>query len=300
MVIPAKPPLKTLPFAPSLRFGASSASIVKLPGQGTPGIGRKLLNYMDFKELNNSHVNQIQIVYLACIAWRLVAANERRKASDTKSWNEIRESALRDTVGFAFWFFATPLIQRGYLKWVGWKHPQLKAALIQKVALPDDPKAKKSFLQSLKAMNPLTSLKIPSSDQVNDWMEQAKLGLEQQGVKPSDLGYVQTEKFYKQLLMHRNIATAWGLGATIALLGVGINFLNIYMTRRNTRHREAALVRPSFPALPAVPKSLQPKTALNAFSASTTPTGGSHLTTGQPFPTQQPATLAYYNYNQPG
>lgn len=198
-----------------------------------------------------SHVNQIQIIYASCILWRLVAANERRKASPNKSWNEIRESALRDSVGYAFWFFGTPLLQRAYLQMATQHNPDLKKALIQRNPGANDFTTIKGML---KAINPLTSLNIPTSEQVKDQMQQALHDLKQAGNKPTDKAYLTTEQFYKELMKHRNLATAVGLGSTILLLGLGINFLNFYLTQKNVERRKAAKHKPVFPAIPPLPK----------------------------------------------
>lgn len=236
-------PLGALPPKTPIRFGASA----------TPpkGWGQKLLRHFDYREFGVSHVNQIQIIYASCILWRLLAANERRKASPSKSWNEIRESALRDSIGYAFWFFGTPLLQRAYLKLATRHNPDMEKALIQRNPAIDKGTGHFSFLQKL---NPITSLNIPTSEQVKDQMEQALHDLKKSGTKITDAAYLNREKYYKELLKHRNLATAVGLGSTILLLGIGINFLNFYMTRKNVERRNAAKNKPSFPTVPPLPR----------------------------------------------
>jgi hypothetical protein len=195
---------------------------------------------LDFKQMGASHINQIQVIYAACILWRLVAANERRKASPSKSFNEIRESILRDSMGYFFWFFATPILQRAYL---GLATPkEIRNSLIQA-----NPKAGKGLNGFLNQFNPLSNWNIPSSEQVKDQMEQALVALkgqkDQMGKTTYEAAKKSTEKFYSELMKHRNIATAVGLGATIALLGIGINLLNFHMTRKNVERRKAELLK---------------------------------------------------------
>ena len=233
------------PIAP-VRFGGAPLGTT-LPKQS---FGQRLLQHFDYREFGVSHVNQIQIIYASCILWRLLAANERRKASPNKSWNEIRESALRDSIGYAFWFFGTPLLQRAYLKLATRNNPDLEKALIQRNPNIDKGTGRFNFLNKL---NPLTSLNIPTSEQVKDQMAQALHDLKKSGVDVKDAAYQNREKYYKELMKHRNLATAVGLGSTILLLGIGINFINFYMTSKNVARRNAAKHKPSFPPVPPLP-----------------------------------------------
>ncbi len=239
---PSKPDTlgrKHIATAPPVKFSGTSSY-------------QKLLNQLDFREMGTSFVNQIKVVYAMCIGWRLIAANERRKDSPLKSWNELRENALRDSMGFAFWFFATPLLQRGLLWGITKKYdPSIGQALYQKnTELANE----KGLLGKLKAWNPLYSVNIPTSDQVHNQKEHALHHLKKTGVQTSDAAYHATEAFYKKLLMYRNVATAVGLLNTIALIGIGINLFNFYLTRKNMECRKQAMLRPTFPTAPALPK----------------------------------------------
>jgi len=226
-----------------------------LTGNNAHSLGERLLRHFDFREAGVSHVNQIQIIYASCILWRLIAANERRKASPSKSWNEIRESALRDSLGYAFWFFGTPLLQRAYLQMATRNNPDLRKALIQR---NPDAKDFSTLKGILKAINPLTSLNIPTSEQVKDQMEQALHDLRQTGARSTDKEFLTTEQYYKELMKHRNLATGLGLFSTILLLGIGINFLNFYLTQKNVERRNTAQHKPLFPSLPSLPKLSNP------------------------------------------
>lgn len=249
-------PQPKAPFKPNLSGGQKPAA--RFSPQFSGGVNggvtsgyRKLLNQLDFREMGTSYVNQIKIVYAACIAWRLVAANERRKSSPLKSWNEVRENALRDSMGYMFWFFATPLLQRGILAYFTKKNPEIGHSLYQM----DAEVAKgKGLMGQLKKWNPLYSVNIPSSEQVNNQKELALHHLKKANIEVTDAAYKATEAFYKKIFMYRNIATGLGLINTIALIGIGINLLNFHLTRKNMEFRKTAMQRPSFPEAPPLPK----------------------------------------------
>lgn len=226
------------------RFGHAAPTPSHRPT--VPAIS-KVLRYFDFRDLGFSHVGQIQLVYAGCILWRLVAANERRKASPSKSWNEIRESALRDSVGYAFWFFGTPTLQRLYLKLFPSK--ELENALIQPTRNNES-----GLWATLKKWNPISGYAIPTSEQVRDMKAQALARLAKAKLENGSSDFQRVEKYYKQLLHHRNLATGVGLLSTIGLLGLGINYFNFYLTQKSVKEKELALLKPSFPAPPNLPK----------------------------------------------
>ena len=239
---------------------------------------QKVLNQLDFREMGTSFVNQIKVVYAMCIGWRLIAANERRKDSPLKSWNEVRENALRDSMGFAFWFFATPLLQRGVLWGITKKYdPSIGEALYQKnETLANE----KGLLGKLKAWNPLYSVNIPTSEQVHNQKEQALHHLKKKGFLTSDSAYHTTEAFYKKLLMYRNVATAMGLLNTIALIGIGINLFNFYLTNKNMECRKQTMLRPTFPPPPVLPKP--------SLSSQSPPVNQTQAPALRPYPFSQP------------
>lgn len=246
--------LSTQPLA---QFGAAQG---KPLAQTLPSISR-MLKHFDFTDIGNSHVKQIQLVYASCILWRLVAANERRKASPTQSYNEIRESILRDSVGYAFWFFGTPMLQRLYLASIPQEYGK---ALIMKN--PADSKAKGIWQQAkakVKAWNPISGYAVPSSEQVKDLRTQALQSLKGTGIQSSKEAYQRVEGFYNKLVLHRNMATGIGLVSTILLLGIGINYLNFYLTQKNVEQRNKELQKPKFPPAPNLP-SFRPPQSITA------------------------------------
>jgi hypothetical protein len=212
------------PRASGLKFGGGLPS-------ASPVVARRVLEHLDFTAVGASPVKQIAVIFSSLITWRLLAANERRRASTAKRWNELRENLMRDLLGFAFWFLGVPVLQRLYLGAVAQKNPKLKDILIRHVQA--DAKKPEGVLAWLQANNPLNNRYIPSSQQVKDQMHQALSSLEKAGMGPKHAAYGQTQAAYLDLIKHRNLATALGLGSTIMLLGVGINLLNFYLTQKN-------------------------------------------------------------------
>lgn len=283
------PAFSTTPHKQKLAQPQAPVQFSGLPGNAK-GLGNKLLKHFDYREFGASHVNQIQIIYASCILWRLVAANERRKASPTKSWNEIRESALRDSIGYAFWFFGTPTLQRAYLLAATRNNPAMRDALIQK-----NPALQHTtgLLGFLKRLNLMENWRITSSEQTRNQMEQALHGLKKAGIAKTDPAYLSTETYFKELMKHRNLATAVGLGSTIALLGFGINFFNFYLTHKDVERRKAALKKPTFPGVPSLPyafhlspnKPAQQQSEVPAFMPTATPSQPPIFSQSTPFQT---------------
>ncbi len=222
-------------FVPANRMAlsAKSQSAPQFGGglSAAPAKAGRLLEKLDFTAVGASPVAQIGLIFSSLIAWRLLAANERRRASVSKRWNELRENLMRDLLGFAFWFLGVPVLQRLYLAAVSHRNPRLKGVLIQHVKA--ESQKPKGLLQWISAWNPLTNRYIPSSQQVKDQMRLALQSLEKAGLGKNHPAYRQTQADYLRLVKHRNFATALGLGSTILLLGVGINLLNFYLTRKN-------------------------------------------------------------------
>jgi hypothetical protein len=268
------------------RLGRGVQSVPRFGAAGPVPV-RRLLEQVDFTAVGASPVKQIALVFSSLITWRLLAANERRRASVSKRWNEMRENLMRDLIGFAFWFLGVPVLQRIYLGAVARRNPSLQGILIQRVE-PETKPAKgmfKGLLNWLQSHNPLNNRYIPSSQQVKDQMHQALYTLEQAGLGADHALYQRTQADYLQFIKHRNFATAVGLGSTILLLGVGINLLNFYLTRRNMAANKAskpqlagatAFSRPVYPlplrsvgqpAWPGQPGRWNPPSGLPVFQA---------------------------------
>ena len=202
------------------------------------GAYSNLLNHLDYRSFGTSSVSQIQVVYAGCILWRLIAANERRRKSPTKSWNEVREILRRDPFGYMLWFFATPMLQRAILVYISKYHdPSIGESLRR-----TNPKIAqgKGLLGKLKAWNPLYRIEIPSSAQIKDLWVQCQKDLEKAGFTKGTPAFQKVQAHCQKLLMYRNIATGLGLLNTIAWLGLIINLLNFYLTRKNVEKRMLA------------------------------------------------------------
>jgi hypothetical protein len=225
----SKPPMRHYPIG--ARQTPAQLKFAGLLPQASPVQARKLLEHLDFTAVGASPVKQIGVIFSSLVTWRLLAANERRKASISKRWNELRENLLRDLLGFAFWFLGVPVLQRLYLRAVAQHNPELKDILIQRVQAKTG--QSKGPLNWLRSNNPLSNRYIPSSQQVKDQMHQALQTLQKAGIDANQAAYQETQLAYGQLIKHRNFATAVGLGSTILLLGVGINLLNFYLTQKN-------------------------------------------------------------------
>ncbi len=246
-----------LPAAGALKTGHADVKFGGLAPHVSPVQARQWVEHLDFTSLGTSPVKQIGLIFSSLITWRLLAANERRRASVSKRWNELRENLMRDLLSFAFWFLGVPVLQRLYLRTVAKRNPQLQNILIQRSQAQAT--NGKGALHWLKSNNPIHNWYIPSSQQVKDQMHQALQTLSKAGVKPEADVYRQTEATYLNLIKHRNLATALGLGSTILLLGVGINLLNFYLTQKNIIQNQQG-PQPFPPAtLPTMPKALVPQ-----------------------------------------
>jgi len=136
------------------------------------------------------------------------------------------------------WFFATPMLQRAILVYISKYHdPSIGESLRR-----TNPKIAqgKGLLGKLKAWNPLYRIEIPSSAQIKDLWEQCKKNLMNAGIAEGTPAFQKVEAHCQKLLMYRNIATGLGLLNTIAWLGLIINLLNFYLTRKNVEKRMLA------------------------------------------------------------
>ncbi len=237
----SRPLLKPLQQSVKIGFGSVAA-------QAGPVQANRLLELLDFTAVGASPVKQVGVIFTSLIGWRLLAANDRRRHSVSKRWNELRENMLRDFLGFGFWFLGVPVIQRLYLGLAARKNPQF-----QNVLMHDGQSATRKasgVLDQLKAKNPLNRFYIPSTQQVRDQMTQALNTLESAGFHAKTDAYLNTQKQFNHLMKHRNYATAIGLSSTILLLGIGVNLFNYYLTQKNVAHNPATQPSATPPANP--------------------------------------------------
>jgi len=227
---------QTSPFRYAAQAGASPSprfqGVVPITPRQLP-VG-KLLKTFDFRSLGTTTLVQAQVIYTSCILSRIFNGYKR-------SPNDLRENTIRDSLGWTAWFYGVPILQRVFLSTFAPK-PYRQALL------PVAPKAFAEVLhptlgQRLKqinwACNPLVRLALPTLQQVKDQSTLALARLEDSGVAPHHAHYAELSNYYKNLVKWRNYATGVGYLTTIAVLGIGINCLNIMVTRHKVHQLKA-------------------------------------------------------------
>jgi hypothetical protein len=183
----------------------------------------------DFIDIGKSTMRHNQLIYGVCIVSRLLAASKR-------SWNEVREHAFRDIFGWTFWFYATPMILRGFLKALAPKDVQ--DVVIRSVPEP----APGNFLKKLNWMiNPLANTEIATTEQIKERLSQAIHQIKETAVKSPELANkaATAEKALESLMtkarIWRNGASGFSIVLATVLLGISIPMFNILMTKRNVK-----------------------------------------------------------------
>lgn len=204
------------------------------------------LKSFDFQNLAVATINQIQVIYGMCLLSRTYNSWKR-------SPNELRETITRDSMGYTFWFFGTPILQRLFLK--AFAPPNYKDALleIKKTPISKNPTGLniQHKLSSInQKINPLAHFSLPTTRQVKNQMQHALLRIEQSGYKEGSPEFTKIENYYKNLVKWRNFATGLGYIVTIGLIGIGINLYNIHMTRKKNAKLEQPTMSPSVPSMP--------------------------------------------------
>ncbi len=220
------------PAAHPVRFGGAGAAVV-------PQANAFLRNF-DFEQVGKSTVRQNMLMYSLVIASRLMAAAKR--GHEAGSYNEVREHALRDILGWTFWFFAAGQVQRLFLRFFPAKY---RDVVVQTPYQMD--KTAQGFWPRLRERlrwetNFLVRGKIPSAEQLEQRMGQFRKELR---ASAGDLGKEAVEaaerdaaKYFKRLSKLRNLASFTGISMAIALLGIGIPWINILVTRKNVAERQ--------------------------------------------------------------
>lgn len=221
MIRPAQQPSPMMQ-TPTFRSALPAEAVLKQAWQ-VPKAGG-FLRYFDYQKLGDTSVNQIKLLYGSVILSRFAAAA-------TRSWNELRETMTRDTLGYTFWLFTVPMLQRLILRFAV-RDKQYRNALLRTVPKPEATGIKGAIKKLLWAVSPVSRWQIASSSEIKDWGKQALYQLERQGVSQSDEVFKKTEKYFHELLKRRNLTTGFGVALTIAILGVGINLVNMALTRK--------------------------------------------------------------------
>lgn len=212
-------PVGSNPFVPQVkprpaRFGNAPAAPL-------------LLKALDFANLGTSTVGQNKLIYGLVIGSRVGysrSANER--------WENIR----RDALGWYSWFMGSPLLQVGIVTGLiplvakGSKELMLRN-LNQSASFP------KKILYTLFAPSKLWLL--ASDKQLHQRKEQIIAFLRQSKSAGKMAEIAKVDNLFSKTIMLRGMTSLIGLGFTIMLLGVGINLINIAMTKAALRKNQA-------------------------------------------------------------
>ncbi len=214
---------------------------MQFQGRYNPGrASRAFLHSLDFDKPGFSTVPQNMVIYGLVILSRIAAAFQR--GVEAGSFEEVREHAVRDTLGFSFWFFASPAIQRIVLRAMPKKY---RDAIV--VNPYNGTKTAKDLSQKTDGWSKfqhkirrefsfLFKGHISTQEQITQRGEQIFNDLNK-GISAD-----KTKKLQKYLNNARHIKNgvfAFGLLNAIALLGVGINLINIAVTRKHVAMRQA-------------------------------------------------------------
>ncbi|MEB3286752.1 MAG: hypothetical protein VKJ04_04555 [Vampirovibrionales bacterium] len=215
--------------AQSLLFSSALPNLDKAVLNSTlasaPKNSGKLLKSLDFTDFAKTTANQVKLIYGMIILSRIAAAG-------TRSWNEVRETIVRDGSGFAFWLFTVPMFER--LMLYAMDHKYQKGLVIQKPK-PIGSGFKAALKKLNYAINPLKRWEAPTSNQIKDRMAQVLDQLQKQGIgKDTDL-YRQTALKFKRVADKVNAVKGAGVLLTIAMLGFVLPLLNIAVTRKNVK-----------------------------------------------------------------
>lgn len=236
------PSAQTASYPP--RFGGVLNPLMvahQLPGMQRAGIGNALKQF-DFKELGIATIPQIMLIYGMCILSRMYNAWVRSK-------NEFREEVVRDSMGFSFWFFGTPIIQRAFLKLCA--PAPYRQALLEINPKPLGRFSSLPLKEKARALNwylnPLARYSLPSTKQVQEQEKLALEKMEKAGYTTHSGEFAHVRDYYKNLVKWRNFATGLGYLVTIGLIGIGINLYNIHITKKNMQRQGIPPVPPSHP-----------------------------------------------------
>lgn len=185
----------------------------------TPAASR-VLKTLDYQQLGDTALRQVQLIYGVCIASRIASS---------RSKNEVIETVTRDPLAWLSWFYAMPMLQRVFLKYA----PGAAKYRDGLIAIKPQPTATGAFgwLKKLNYMNPLMRYDIPTRGQILDRKAQYLDKLVKAGVEETSEAYGKASKYFDGVLKWRNFSTGLAMGLTIMILGVGIKYINIAVTK---------------------------------------------------------------------
>ena len=195
---------------PNTQFGYNASNIV------LPKIGRFMKTF-DFHTPGDTWVKQSMLIYICIISSRLLAA---------RSNNERLETPRRDPLGWYSWFFGMPLFEQGLILLMTHKNPEVRQLLLRKV------KAGKSKWDKFKHfINPTGRYVQTSLQQLNQRKTQIVDQMLAKGASPDTVKNI--KNLFSKASLTLNLTSFFSLMFTIFTLGIGINILNIAMTRKS-------------------------------------------------------------------
>ena len=182
----------------------------------------RTLKTFDYHQFADTSLRQVQFIYAAVIASRVMAAAARSK-------NEVVETVTRDPLAWLSWFYAMPMLQRVFLKHAA--PEKYRDGLIAVKPKPVGEGLMAGLKKANYALNPLMKYDIATRGQIQDRKAQFLNKLLQKGEQEGSEAFVKASKYFDGVLKWRNYATGLGMGLTILLLGVGIKYVNIAVTK---------------------------------------------------------------------
>jgi hypothetical protein len=217
--------LESIPKASSVAFG-NRALLASLPRP------HALLRQFDFHTVGDSILTQSKFIYGALLTSRAVFARTK---------NERLEVLRRDPFGWYCWFYGKPLLEWAVIHAYTAGDPKLRAIM------------KNPFPGLMAPFNPPSRVFQTTQGQLKERLEQIRRGMEKAGVNGRRLAQVENTFARAQNLL--GVTSFIGLVFTIVSLGIGVNLLNITLTRANVRRQRLEAARQAQNSLSTSPAS---------------------------------------------
>lgn len=250
----------------------------ELSARHPSGLSRKYLGAFDYFNVGESSLRQNQLIYTLVIISRIAAGYVRgmKSGGDT---HEAREHAMRDVAGWLIWYYAMGIFERAF---ISSRYPKQLNALVGKrsaKATEAEAATKPSLFARIFGGETASIQQIANRKQhALDAINRQKKSL---GKKEFAKAKAEIEHYYGKLSNSRLTTAFTGLMMTIGLLGIGINLLNIYLTKRSLARQHAEDNAAKAETRTQTPES----TALKDASVTST-------TLAQPTEALQPASTA--------
>ena len=174
------------------------------------GNPKNLLKNIQYKSLIPT-LNQFKLVYGLTIASRFIAARDR---------DELREAAIKDTIGFASWLILGNFVAKGTLKGLNNLYKKSKGIDLGIVGKTRD----EILFKGIKEAG-IETIKDGKALRFKELVKLLPKG----------------DKLTRTKLRYFNWAQLAGYLFSAAVLGVGVPKLNIYMTKKNEKKRKDAM-----------------------------------------------------------